>query len=391
MYQNTRFHDFIKGLSRSVFNKMVQRHQSDKHSKGFGSWDHLIAMVYCQVSGASSLRELEAGFNSQAPHHYHLGTRAIKRSTLCDANANRPAAIFEDVCKHLMQSAHRKLKNDLDDLLYLIDSSGITLKGQGFDDWTAHSRSGRIQGLKIHTVYAPETEVPARIDITQGEVSDVEMGKVIPIEKGATYVFDKGYYDYNWWFEIENSGAHFVSRFKKNAAIQPISCMTIHPDERDVILEDSIVEFSPKSQRNRKGNDYVGTRLRRIVVHREDKSTPLILVSNDFTRSATEVADLYKRRWAIELFFKWLKQNLKIKKFLGRNENAVKVQIYTALITYLLLKIRHQTQGATCSLKMFMAELRSTLFQKPRIEWEKERMRRIRAHEFAHRQGCLWA
>ena len=139
MYQNTRFHDFIKGLSRSVFNKMVQRHQSDKHSKGFGSWDHLIAMVYCQVSGASSLRELEAGFNSQAPHHYHLGTRAIKRSTLCDANANRPAAIFEDVCKHLMQSAHRKLKNDLDDLLYLIDSSGITLKGQGFDDWTAHS------------------------------------------------------------------------------------------------------------------------------------------------------------------------------------------------------------------------------------------------------------
>lgn len=198
------------------------------------------------------------------------------------------------------------------------------------------------------------------------------MDKIISLEPGTTYVFGKGYYDYSWWYGIVKSGGFFVTRFKKNAAISPISSQIIPASDKGVVLEDTIVEFTKSSRYNSNGNECFGTQLRRIVVHGEDKDTPLIqliLATNDFSRSAAAVAALYKRRWAIELFFNWLKQKLKIKKFIDRSKNAVKIQIYTALITYLLLKLCHQAKGVTCSLKLFMTQLRSTLFQRPNLEW----------------------
>jgi IS4 transposase len=358
----------MKGLSRGNFEKTVAEHQADKYSKGLRCWDQLVAMIYAQVSASKSLREIEAGFNSQAAHHYHLGTRPIRRSTLSDANAKRHSEVFAQTCGQLMQQANRSIKAELGELLYLIDSTPIPLKGLGYDDWAKETRSDRTQGLKVHMMFASGAEVPVQAALSPANVNDIEIGRKMVIEPGRTYVFDKGYCDYNWWFNIHQKNAYFVSRFKKNAGIEQVRLLHIPASEQGYILEDSVVQFKNKHPGGKRINHYYGTPLRRIIVERCDKKTPIVLVTNDFNRSAHEIAEAYKKRWGIELFFKWLKQNLKIKKFLGRNENAVKIQIYTALIAYLLVYLYRgkHTQGQT--LKMCLATLKAGLFQRPEIE-----------------------
>lgn len=389
MYRDTRFGELMKGLPRRTFENSVARNKSDKGSKGFRSWDHLIAMVYGQVSGSQSLRELEAGFNSQTAHHYHLGCGEIKRSTLSDANANRSSDVFADVCGQLLQQAHRKVKKELKELLYLIDSTPIPLKGLGYDDWTKDNYNNRTKGLKAHVILAPQINAPVRIDITAPNINDVDVGRKTELEAGATYVFDKGYYDYNWWFSISEAQGYFVSRFKKNAAVQLVEKRTIEAEHQEIILEDAVVTFKYKHPGGNRVNNYHGTELRRVTVHRPDKKTPIVLVTNDFKRTAEEIASLYKQRWGIELFFKWLKQNLKIKKFLGRSKNAVKIQIYTALITYMLASIYRDRHGLITTMKMCLVELRSGLFQRTETELKKERKRRNRQIEYERIQGAF--
>lgn len=389
MYRNTRFGELMKGLPRGTFEKIVSGHDGDKFNKGFRSWDQLIAMVYAQISGCRSLRELETGFNSQSAHHYHLGSREIKRSTLADANANRSSDMFADVCGKLLQQAHRKVKGELKDLLYLIDSTPIPLKGLGYETWTKDNHSHRTQGLKVHMMIAPQADVPVHADITAANVNDVEMGRKIPIEAGATYVFDKGYCDYNWWHSINQQQAYFVTRFKKNAGIELVATRDIPENAQEIVLEDTVVRFKHKRPGGKRINNYYGSELRKIVVDRPDKDSPLVLVTNDFERSAEEIASLYKQRWGIELFFKWLKQNLKIKQFLGRSENAVKIQIYTAIITYLLAQLFRQRKGVKQTLKMWIVELRSGLFQRPEVEREISRKRQRWQMEYQGLQGAL--
>ena len=222
MYRNTRFGDLMKGLSRGSFEKIVSGHEADKHSKGLRCWDQLTAMVYAQLTGSRSLRELEAGFNQQEAHHYHLGTRPIRRSTLSDANAKRSCDVFSDACNLLLSQANSALKKEMLDLLYLIDSTPIPLKGLGYDDWTKESGNGRTQGLKVHMMIESNAQVPVYAKISAANVNDIDIGKKIPLKAKATYVFDKGYYDYNWWYRIHQQGARFVTRFKKNAAIKII-------------------------------------------------------------------------------------------------------------------------------------------------------------------------
>lgn len=389
MYRNTLFGEVMKGLPRGSFEKIVSSHNADKHSKGFSSWDQLITLIYAQISGCNSLREIEEGFNSQSEHHYHLGCGEIRRSTLADANTNRSCGVFEQVCGELLVQAHRKLKRELKDLLYLIDSTPISLKGLGYDDWTKGSHSHRTQGLKVHMMIESSRDVPVYASITAPNVNDIDIGKEIAINKGATYVFDKGYCDYNWWYKFTKEKAVFVTRFKKNAGIKVVGAHEIPADEQETILEDTRVMFKYKHPGGKRINEHFGSELRRVVVDRPDKGTPIILVTNDFERSATEIGSLYKRRWAIELFFKWIKQNLKIKKFLGRSENAVKTQIYTALITYLLVEIHRSRQGLQKTMKMILVSIRAGLFQRPVVEREMARKRRYRRDELHDAQGCL--
>ena len=236
MYSKTRFGQILKGLPRGEFNRLVEKHQTNKFSKGFKSWDQLVSMVYSQLSNCKSLRELEESFNSQALHHYHLGTRAIKRSTLAEANTKRTSELFADVCNLLIQNAHRKSKRELKEMLYLLDSSPIVLKGLGFDTWTSSLRNNRFQGLKLHLMIEGTGSIPSYMNMTGAQVSDIKEGREIPLESNATYVFDKGYYDYNWWFKIDEIGSRFVTRIKKNANVSVEELHEI-PEGEDLILE----------------------------------------------------------------------------------------------------------------------------------------------------------
>jgi len=380
MYSKTQFGQLLEALPRGAFEKLVAKHSADKYNKGFRSWDQLIAMIYGHLSDSKSLRELEAGFNAQAAHHYHLGTRPIKRSTLADANTKRSSAVFADICNILMHNVHRKLKRELKGMLYLLDSSPIRLQGLGFDQWAHQYRSNVGQGLKLHMAIEARTATPTFATITGAQVSDIKIGRTIPVEKGATYVFDKGYYDYNWWHQIEENASKWVTRLKTNANI---SIQHYHeiPTQDGPILEDAAIQFNNRYVKSRtENNAYYKQNVRRIIVVRPDKSTPLTLVTNDFERSAEEIAALYKKRWDIELYFKWIKQNLKIKRFIGRSENAVKTQIYTAIISYLLLQLHQQKHNIKTSLKLCLSALRVGLFQRVETEQiiaKRQRRRRI--------------
>lgn len=389
MYRDTRFAEILKGLPRSVFDKHVRRLDADKHCKGFRAWDQLIALMYAQISGATSLREVETGFNSQKRHHYHLGTRAVRRSTLADANHKRPAALFESLCQHLMAKAGRRFRQDVGDFLYLLDSTPIPLKGLGYDDWTKDNHSHRTQGLKVHVLMTPDTCTPLESIITAPNVNDIEVGRQIPVEKGQTYVFDKGYCDYNWWYQIHCSGAYFVTRFKSNAGVDIQEERTLNEREHPQILDDQLVSFRNKRPGGKRINQYHGTPLRRVTVKREDGRPPLVLATNDQETPAHIIAERYKARWGIELFFKWLKQNLKIRKFLGRSENAVKIQIFTALITYLLLQINHALSATPDSLRHYLTELRAGLFQRRETDHELLIRRRRNQFEWQRVQGVL--
>jgi putative transposase len=386
MFRISRIQQLMKPIGRGCFDKLVRQHEADKHVKRFKAWDQLTAMVYAQLSGARSLRELQAGFNAQRTHHYHLGTGAVHRSTLAEANAQRSPELFADVARSLMAQAQRTLRRECQELLYLLDSTSITLKGRGFDDWTAACRTRNTQGVKLHLVYEAHTQAPSWNAITYANVNDRDQGVLVPIEAGATYVFDKGYCDYNWWAEIDAAGARFVTRYKRNAALtvlreQPVA-------EGSVIVRDQIVRLTRRSTKDAKRSEC--SELRRIEVARPNDST-LVLATNDLSSPPEQIARLYKDRWQIELYFKWIKQHLNIGSFLGRSENAAKVQILTALITYLLLKLYRQAHGLSATTWHVLAELRATLFQRPSLETQAYHRRRQQLLTMVAAQSDLFA
>ncbi|MCY1445498.1 Transposase DDE domain protein [compost metagenome] len=190
-----------------------------------------------------------------------------------------------------------------------------------------------------------------------------------------TYVFDKGYCDYNWWHQIDQSGAHFVTRLKRNAHFSPVSRQSITAEVEGVIAADDLVCLSKKHLNKKRINQYRQQPVRRIEVVREDHDTPLVLVTNDFSRSAMEIADLYRQRWQIELFFKWIKQKLNLKRYLGFSENAVRIQIYCALITYLLMSLYRTLVGYRGSLSEMNIKLVHSLLERPAAILRRRRQR----------------
>ena len=381
-------HELMKPLPRGVFDRLVRQHGADKHDKKFCAWDQLLVMVFGQLSGANSLRQIEVGFNGQSPHHYHLGTRAVHRSTLADANNKRNVQVFEEAVRLLMEQARAGLRAQARECLYLLDSTSFTLKGRGFDVWSADTRTRHTQGLKLHLLYDCAQQLPLHQSMSAPNLNDIDAARELRIEPGATYVFDKGYCDYNWWAKLDTQGARFVTRFKRNAALRTEQLRPIAAQDAGLILNDEIVRFANRHPGAKRRNLY-GKALRRIVVARPGHEQPLVLATNDLDSPAVSIAQHYKQRWHIELFFKWIKQHLKIKRFLGRSENAVRIQILCALIAYLLLALYRQTNGLTHSLWQLLGELRTTLFQRPAIEAALARRRRQQTAELLRFQPQL--
>lgn len=388
MFRVSRFAELLKLLPRGVFDRAVEQHHADKYRKRFSCWRQLVAMIYAQLSGASSLRVLASSFNVQAAHHYHLGCDRLCRSTLADMNASGSVAVFVNVAEALMQQARGALREEGQQLLRLLDSSSLTLKGHGFDAWTARNRTRHTQGLKLHVLLGLPESAPLAQAITAANLNDIDYARTLAIEPGVIYVFDKAYCDYSWWWRIQCSKARFVTRFKRNAKLSVLQERRIAQCAAGIILKDQIVLLANKHPGAGRTNPY-RLPLRRIEVAREGKA-PLVLATNDLKSSALSIAERYRARWQIELFFKWIKQHLRIKRFLGTNERAVRIQILTALIAYLLVALYAKTHKLTQSLWLVLSELRSTLFQRTSTELARHQRWRKQRAGFYLRQRLLF-
>jgi IS4 transposase len=341
------FGRILEPINRRQFQTVVDDFDGDAYDKSFKSWDHLVALIYAQLSGADGLRGLVAGFNANSQHHYHLGTGELSRSTLADANARRPAGIFAQTFASLSAMASRQMRCEGAEMVRLIDSSPIPL-GK-ICKWAAWN--GRIRGMKLHVVYDPLADVPMEVEVTPANVNDVEIGRQVPIKAGTTYVFDKGYCRFDWWQKINDTAAFFVTRAKVSIRLRASKHRTNRKRKGDgfkIIADDEVRLVS-------RGDSRLPIPLRRIKVRRENGGV-ITLITNDLARTAVEIATLYKSRWQIELLFRWIKQHLDLRKFLGNNDNAIRLQVLAAMIAYLLLRIAARVNGIKM-LPLRLAEL----------------------------------
>jgi putative transposase len=354
------FGKLLEPINRRQFQAIVERHNGDAYDKSFKSLDHLTALIFAQFSAADSLRGLEAAWNAGRQHHYHLGCGKLTRSTLADANRRRPAAVFADTFALLAGQLDRGARRDGREMLRLIDSTPIPL-GK-LCGWA--KSNGRIRGMKMHVVYDPQADAPRVLDITDANVNDAQIGRAIGIEPGATYVFDKGYVHYGWWRAIAEAGSVFVTRPKTNMGLALVCARTLEKAEGDgfTILDDDEVRFASK------GDSKLPIRLRRVRLRRRENGDEITLLTNDFARSAVEIGALYKGRWRIELLFRWLKQHLKIRKFLGNTDNAVRLQLLAAMIAFALLRIAARTHRINLPILRFTDLVAQYLFHRRRIE-----------------------
>jgi hypothetical protein len=358
-HKNSVFHDLLKHVPWAEFDRLVERHGADFRVRTLSSKTQLIALLYGQLSGASGLREIVSTLESHTARLYHLGGKPVARATLSDANTQRPCALFNDLLGLLIAQAHRGLRRTLAETTYLIDSTGLRLSGMS--RWARFSAG--VCGVKAHVIYDADADCPVYLAVTPANVNDITAAKAMPIEAGATYVFDLGYYDYRWWAELDDAGCRIVTRFKANT---PLACIEERAATFDGDILSDRIGFLPARQAKSRTNPMQNA-VREVRV-RIETGKVLRILSNDLDATAREIADLYKRRWAIELFFRWVKQALRITRFVGRSENAVRVHIAVALIAFLLLRLAQAAQTVIKSPLAFARLVRANLMQRRRID-----------------------
>lgn len=356
LHQNTVFHSVLKHLPWHKLKQAVEKHGADKGSRRLTTKRHLLALLHGQFSGATSLRETVTGLASYETQLYHVGAEPVKRSTLSDANRDRPWQVFGDLATAMLAQAQRPLRRAAKDVVRLIDSTSLRLSSLSAD-WA--SFSGHVCGAKAHIIYDPHADRPVYFAVTPSNVNDITAAKAMPIEPGATHVFDLGYYDYSWWARIDDVGGRFVTRLKKNTPFTVVQENEVAEDSN--ILSDRIGHLPARLAASRKNPLQVPVREIGVVI---DSGKLLRIVTNDLDAPAQEIADLYKLRWQIELFFRWVKQTLRIKHFIGTSENAVRIQIAVALIAFLLLRLAQATQKAIRSPLEFARLVRSNLMHR---------------------------
>jgi Transposase DDE domain/Domain of unknown function (DUF4372) len=360
-HHNSVFHDLLKRVPWGEFERLVEVHGADRRVRRLPTKSQFIALLYGQLSGAVSLREIVAGLESQAARLYHVGGRPVPRSTLADANALRPSAVFAELFATMVGQARRGLRRAVGDATYLIDATTLPLSGSG-SDWARFS--AQACGAKLHVVYDPDADRPIYTAVTAAKINDITAAQAMPIEAGATYVFDLGYYDYAWWAKMNAAGCRIVTRFKSNTPLTVTAELDVPEDAPD-ILSDRI-GLLPQRQAKSRRNPFSDP-VREVCI-RIPTGKVLRLFCNDLDASAQEIADLYKRRWAVELFFRWVKQTLKIRHFLGTSENAVRIQIAVALIAFLLLRMAQAAQSAVHTPLAFARLVRVNLMHRRRID-----------------------
>jgi len=358
-HENSVIHGLMQHLPWADFERLVAQYGADDSERGFDSKSHLVAMLYAQLAGASSLREIVTGQQSHAARLYHLGATPAARSTLSDANRDRDSGLFSELFTLMVGRLARGQRRGLAETTYLIDATAVALPAHNAG-WARFS--AKTCGAKVHVIYDAAAERPIYAAVTAATVNDITAAHAMPIEPGATYVFDLGYYDYLWWATLDRAQCRIITRLKSNTPLQVVEELPLPAGSS--ILSDRI-GFLPARQANSRQNP-MGDAVREVRV-RSETGKLLRILSNDLDAPAAEIAALYKRRWAIELFFRWVKQTLRIKRFIGCSENAVRIQIATALIAFLLLRLAQATQSAVTSPLAFARLIRSNLMHRRAI------------------------
>jgi IS4 transposase len=357
------FSQLMDFLPSYEFHKCVRRYQGHYKIKRFSCWDQFLTMAFAQLTYRESLRDIQACLRAAGSKLYHLGIRSqVSRNTLANANQVRDWRIYADFAQVLIGQARRLYANEefgveLEQTAYALDSTTIDLCLSLFP-WAKFRR--HKAAVKLHTLLDLRGSIPSWVVITAGKVHDVNLLDQLVFEAGAFYIFDRGYLDFARLYRIHQSSAFFVTRAKSNSEFHRLRSQPV--EKSTGVLSDQIIRL--KVFYSRQG--YPET-LRRVHYLDADSNRRLVLLTNNFTLSAREIADLYRCRWQVELFFKWIKQHLRIKAFYGTTDNAVKTQVWIAISVYVLVAIVKKQLNLDQSLYSILQVLSVTLFEKTPI------------------------
>lgn len=362
-HTNTVLHQLLNFLPKDRFHRFVGQHNGDKWVKSLTTWNQLVVLMYAQATGKDSLREIETGLSLHQGVWHHLGIQSVKRSTLSYANSNRDWHIFEHLFYALLERSKDITPNrtfSFKNPLYALDATVIRLCLSLFD-W-AHYRKAK-GALKLHTLLNVRTDIPEVIVSSDGKKGDVTAAKELvlwdTLEKGSIVVFDRAYIDYAWWRKLDEQGLFFVSRTKTN---QSFVVLGQHTEASGSVLADEYVMSTEYSSVEK-----YPERLRRVRFAAD--GVVYEYVTNNMKLTGVQIAEIYKARWHVELFFKWIKQNLTIKAFLGTSENAVLTQVWIAMIYYLLLAyVKFQTRFGKSMLELTRMIRETLLVRRPLID-----------------------
>ena len=375
---HTVFRQLLQFLPRHDFNLRVRRYRGDYRAKSFSTFDQFLCLAYAQMAGRESLRDIETCLNSHREKLYHVGFRgSVSRSTLADANERRDWRIFQDFGHVLIRKAQQLYHDEpfaleLDQPLYAFDSTTIDLCLSLFP-WAEFRKTKAA--VKMHTLIDLRGTIPTYVTVTTGKVHDVRMLDTLPVTEDAIYTMDRAYIDFSRLHTLHQQGAFFVVRAKDNLRFKRL--YSAPKDKKAGIRADqTIVLMTHKSK-----NDYP-EKLRRVSYVDKERGKRLVFLTNNFTLPAYTIAEIYKQRWQVELFFKWVKQHLRIKSFYGTSVNAVKSQIWVALSIYLLVVIAKKRLNIPCQLYTFLQILEVNLFEKkPILSLVADALKQISDHE----------
>jgi hypothetical protein len=353
------YSQLLQLFSRGQFARAVKHHQAERNAKGFSSWEQFVAMLFCQLAHLNSLREVCMGLASCESPLKHLGISfAPKKSTLAYANANRPWELYESIFMQLLEkcqtetAAHSRRKFRFKNKLMSLDASIIELSATMFD-WAKYTQ--QKGAIKLHLLLDHDGYLPSFAVVTEGKYSELNVARDLRLKAGTILAVDRGYNDYVWFRQLTRDGVFFVTRMKTNTVYTTVEVCAV--PEKGNVLSDQIVSVPSLGK-----NGETPVLFRRIEYWNADKQEILVFFTNLLHLAAATVAAIYKDRWQIELFFKALKQTAKVKSFLGTSANAVKTQIWTALIAMLILKYLQIKSSFGWSLSNLAALLRQQLF-----------------------------
>jgi hypothetical protein len=349
------FSQLLKWFNREDFDRAVRQHQAERHARGFTCWGQFVAMLFCQLGRAQSLREICGGLATCEGKLKHLGvSESPKRSTLSYANEHRPWQLYQTVFQDLYQRIHREFgphkKFRFKNPLVSLDASVIDLCATLYD-WAKFRRSKG--GVKLHLLLDHDGYLPKYAVIEAAKKPEVKVARKFRFQAGTIVVFDRGYIDYRWFEELDQQGVYFVTRARWNTYYQVMERRAV--PKNGVVRRDEVVRLGHRGYRR-------NVRVRRVVVWDAEKQKELVFLSNHLEFAASTIARIYRDRWQIETFFKALKQYLRVKTFVGTSANALQIQIWTALIAMLLLKYMQLKARFGWSLSNLVALLRQQLF-----------------------------